>query len=88
MRKQRSDAFVRRNARAIRRLQRSGQADQDILDADIASLAIFSMVSRTAYAIFVTDRYRSTSSQSCRPQPAAGLNALRIAEPDEKHADQ
>jgi AcrR family transcriptional regulator len=49
LRMKRTDAFVRRNAKAIRRLQRAGQADPE-LDPSLASLAISAMVSRTAYA--------------------------------------
>ena len=81
MRKQRSDAFVRRNARAIRRLQRSGQADQE-LDLDIASLAISSMVSRTVYAIFVTEGDPLDLEPIVQTLSRLWANALRIAEPD------
>jgi len=52
LRRERTEAFVSRNARAIRRLQRQGLADPE-LDPEIAALAISSMVSRTAYAAFV-----------------------------------
>lgn len=51
MRRQRSLSFARRNARAIRRLQEQGKADPRI-DPLVASLALGSMVSRTAYAVF------------------------------------
>jgi AcrR family transcriptional regulator len=49
LRIERTDAFVRRNAKAIRSLQRAGLADPE-LDPGLASLAISAMVSRTAYA--------------------------------------
>jgi AcrR family transcriptional regulator len=52
MRLERSRAFLARNARAIRRLQRDGLADPD-LDPDLASLALSTMVSRSAYFAFV-----------------------------------
>jgi AcrR family transcriptional regulator len=45
---ERTDAFVARNAKQIRRLQRHGLADSN-LDADLTALAISAMVSRTAY---------------------------------------
>lgn len=51
LRRSRTAAFVERNARGIRRLQREGKADQS-LDPLLASLALSSMVSRTAYAVF------------------------------------
>ena len=55
LRLQRSAAFLARNARAIRRLQRAGLADP-ILDADLASLALSTMTSRSAYAAFAVGR--------------------------------
>ncbi len=55
LRLERSDAFLARNARAIRRLQRAGLADP-ALDPDLASLALSTMVSRSAYAAFAVGR--------------------------------
>jgi hypothetical protein len=55
IRLERSEAFLARNARAIRRLQRAGLADPD-LDPDLASLALSVMVSRSAYVAFVVGR--------------------------------
>lgn len=52
IRLQRTEAFLARNARAIRRLQQAGLADQ-ALDPDLAALALSTMVSRSAYAAFV-----------------------------------
>jgi AcrR family transcriptional regulator len=52
LRLQRSQAFLTRNARAIRRLQAAGLADTS-LDPDVTALALSNMVSRTAYAVFV-----------------------------------
>ena len=55
LRLERSAAFLARNARAIRRLQRVGLADP-ALDPDLASLALSAMVSRSAYAVFTMGR--------------------------------
>src|SRR6516164_5616807 len=49
LRRRRSAAFLARNARAVRRLQRAGRADPD-LDPELAPST---MVSRSAYAAFV-----------------------------------
>lgn len=51
MREERARAFHNRNARAIRRLQASGLADPE-LDPRAASIALSTMVSRLAYAVF------------------------------------
>ena len=55
LRLERTSAFLERNARAIRRLQRAGLADPS-LDPDLASLALSTMVSRTAYVTFALGR--------------------------------
>src|SRR6516164_9521616 len=55
LRLERSEAFLARNARAIRRLQQAGLADP-ALDPDLASLALSNMVSRSAYAVFAMGR--------------------------------
>ena len=55
LRRERSEAFLARNARAIRRLQRAGLADP-ALDPDLASFALSTMVSRSAYAVFAMGR--------------------------------
>ncbi|MFH5211671.1 TetR/AcrR family transcriptional regulator [Antrihabitans spumae] len=52
LRRRRSDAFVQRNARSIADLQRRGLADRE-LDAELASRALSSMISRLAYGAFV-----------------------------------
>jgi AcrR family transcriptional regulator len=52
LRRRRSAAFLTRNAKAVRRLQEAGLADPG-LDPDLASLALSTMVSRSAYATFV-----------------------------------
>jgi AcrR family transcriptional regulator len=51
VRRKRGAAFVRRNAKMIRRLQESGRADPD-LDPLVAAHALSGMVSRMAYAVF------------------------------------
>lgn len=55
LRLERTEAFLARNARAIRRLQQAGLADA-ALDPGLASLALSTMVSRSAYAVFVMGR--------------------------------
>jgi AcrR family transcriptional regulator len=52
LRLERADAFIRRNARAIERLQEQGLADPE-LDPLLAAHAISGMVSRTAMGAFV-----------------------------------
>lgn len=52
IRKRRGDAFVKRNARSIRDLQIRGLADPE-LDPMLAASALSSLVSRTAYAVYV-----------------------------------
>jgi len=71
-----TEAFVSRNARAIRRLQKQGLADPE-LDAEIAALAISSMVSRTAYAAFVWQD-KADFDAVLRTVTRLWLNALRI----------
>lgn len=51
MRDERSQAFFRRNARAIRRLQERGVADPE-LDPVAAATVLSAMVSRSAYGVF------------------------------------
>jgi AcrR family transcriptional regulator len=79
LRRERTEAFVARNARAIRRLQRQGLADAE-LDPEITALAISSMVSRTAYAAFVWGRNRGATDFDAvlRTVTRLWLNALRI----------
>lgn len=51
LRRKRGAAFVRRNAKMIRRLQESGRADPD-LDPLIAAHALSGMVGRIAYSVY------------------------------------
>jgi len=76
LRRERTEAFVSRNARAIRRLQKQGLADPE-LDPEIAALAISSMVSRTAYAAFVWQEDADFDAV-LRTVTRLWLNALRI----------
>lgn len=54
LRQNRGDAFVRRNARSIAELQRSGLADKE-LDPLLASRALSGMISRLGFSYFVTE---------------------------------
>jgi AcrR family transcriptional regulator len=51
----RTEAFVKRNARLIERLQSEGKADPS-LDPRLTSMALSAMVSRSAYFAFVAGR--------------------------------
>ena len=77
LRLQRSAAFLARNARAIRRLQRAGLADP-ILDADLASLALSTMTSRSAYAAFAVGRGDIDVHQLAATITRLWANGLRI----------
>ena len=85
LRLQRTAAFLARNARAIRRLQEAGLADPE-LDADLASLALSSMISRCAYVAFVLERAPGGSGVPADVDRLADtltrlwVNALRITE--------
>jgi AcrR family transcriptional regulator len=83
LRMQRTDAFVRRNAKAIRRLQGAGLADPE-LDPSLASLAISAMVSRTAYATLGIGGKRVDFDRLLATLNRLWMNALRI--PDRKDA--
>ncbi len=82
LRLRRTDAFVRRNARAIRRLQRAGQADPE-LDPSLAALAISAMVSRTAYATLGVGEEDVDLDRLVATLTRLWTNALRIT-PDRK----
>ncbi|MFF3569073.1 TetR/AcrR family transcriptional regulator [Nocardia jiangxiensis] len=76
MRIERSRAFVQRNARMIRALQRSGRAAAD-LDPTITAHALSGMVSRMAYLVFVLDQ-RIPFEKLVETLTALWVNALRI----------
>jgi len=77
LRRQRSAAFLARNARAIRRLQRAGLADP-ALDADLASLALSSMVSRSAYVTFALGQGPADAGRLAATLTRLWVSALRI----------
>jgi AcrR family transcriptional regulator len=88
LRTSRSNAFVRRNARSIAKLQAKGQADPD-LDPLLASRALSAMMSRLAFGHFVTGEDRDdkpTTTEDDLVQIATRLwvNALRIPTPDHR----
>lgn len=77
LRLERSDAFLARNARAIRRLQRAGLADP-ALDPDLASLALSTMVSRSAYVAFALGREPAGLEALADTLTRLWANALRL----------
>ena len=78
LRRRRSEAFLARNARAVRRLQRAGLADPD-LDPDLTSLALSTMVSRSAYAAFLLGTAPSGVEQLDATLTRLWVNSLRLA---------
>ncbi len=85
LRLQRSAAFLARNARAVRRLQRAGLADP-ALDADLASLALSTMVSRSAYVTFALGQGPADVGRLAATLTRLWVNALRI--PPGAHTDK
>jgi AcrR family transcriptional regulator len=77
LRLERSDAFLARNARAIRRLQRAGLADP-ALDPGLASLALSTMVSRSAYVAFALGREPAGLQALADTLTRLWVNALRL----------
>jgi AcrR family transcriptional regulator len=80
LRLERSDAFLARNARAIRRLQRAGLADP-ALDPGLASLALSTMVSRSAYVAFALGREPAGLEALADTLTRLWANALRLTPP-------
>jgi AcrR family transcriptional regulator len=81
----RSNAFVRRNARSIARLQANGQADPD-LNPLLAARALSGMMSRFAFGHFVTREDRddtpvTTDEDLVQIVTRLWVNALRIPRP-------
>ena len=76
-RRERGEAFVTRNARAIARLQAQGLADRE-LDPLLAAHAISGMVSRTAAQAFVTGTIAATPEQLAEQLTRLWANALRL----------
>ena len=84
----RSNAFVRRNARSIARLQADGQADPD-LDPLLAARALSGMMSRFAFGHFVTREDRddtpvTTDEDLVQIVTRLWVNALRIPRPNHR----
>ena len=84
----RSNAFVRRNARSIARLQANGQADPD-LDPLLAARALSGMMSRFAFGHFVTREDRddtpvTTDEALVQIVTRLWVNALRIPRPNHR----
>ena len=84
----RSNAFVRRNARSIARLQANGQADPD-LDSLLAARALSGMMSRFAFGHFVTREDRddtpvTTDEDLVQIVTRLWVNALRIPRPNHR----
>jgi AcrR family transcriptional regulator len=79
LRLRRTEAFLARNARAVRRLQAAGLADPE-LDADLASLALSSMISRSAYVAFVVGRAPADVGRLAATLTRMWVSALRIPE--------
>jgi hypothetical protein len=77
LRWQRSAAFLARNARAIRRLQRDGLADP-VLDPELAALALSTMISRSAYVAFAAGREGVDVRKLASTVTRLWLNGLRI----------
>jgi AcrR family transcriptional regulator len=77
LRRRRSAAFLARNARAVRRLQQAGLADPD-LDPDLTSLALSTMVSRSAYVTFVLGPPPADVEPLAATLTRLWVNALRI----------
>lgn len=83
LRRQRGEAFVRRNARSIASLQARGLADAEI-DPLLASRALSGMISRLAFGYFVVGVGDDGEGPSCdldeltRTATRLWVNALRI----------
>lgn len=77
LRLKRTDAFVKRNAKAIRHLQRDGHADIT-LDPDLTALAISTMISRTAYATLAISARPVDFELLVQTLTQLWTNALRI----------
>lgn len=77
IRLERSEVFLARNARAIRRLQQAGIADP-ALDPELASLALSTMVSRSAYVAFVVKRKPVDTGRLAATLTRLWVNGLRL----------
>lgn len=80
LRRRRAMSFVRRNARGIERLQEQGKADPSI-DPLLASVALSSMVSRTAHMVFALRAHDADFEELVQMLTTLWVRALNI-EPD------
>ncbi|OZC86064.1 TetR family transcriptional regulator [Rhodococcus sp. 06-412-2C] len=91
LRRERADAFVRRNARSIEGLQNRGLADTE-LDPLLASRALSSMISRLAFNHFVVDaaggRAAADYERLLETATRLWVNALRLPFTDEGDAER
>jgi hypothetical protein len=76
-RRQRSSAFVERNARSIADLQRRGLADPQLVPYD-AARALSAMVSRTAYHTICIDELDTPVEVLAETRTRLWLNALKL----------
>ena len=86
LRRERADAFVRRNARSIESLQSRGLADTE-LDPLLASRALSSMISQLAFNHFVVDAAEGTETGDYEDlldtATRLWVNALRLRRTDD-----
>lgn len=86
LRRRRSLAFARRNARSIAALQREGRVDPE-LDPDLAADALSGMVGRLAYQKFILDPQEDTDFDALvHTVTRLWANALRLGRPGESAA--
>jgi len=76
LRRKRGQAFVKRNAELIRRLQEEGRVDPE-LDARIAAHALSAMVSRAAFDVYVVGD-RIGAEALARTLNRLWINALQL----------
>jgi hypothetical protein len=81
LRRRRTAAFVRRNARSIRDLQERGLADAE-LDPNLTAGALSWMVSRMAYSVFVLGDPRVSLDDLVTGLTRIWANALRLTPRD------
>ena len=75
LREARSTAFVERNARSIRRLQKDGAVDAS-LDARLVAQALSLMVSRLCYRVYVQDKNPRFLTDEGREELSRTLSVL------------
>lgn len=78
LRRKRGQAFVKRNAELIRRLQQEGAVDSE-LDPRVAAHALSAMVSRSAFNVYVLGE-RVAAETLVKTLNRLWINALRLGE--------